>query len=79
MLPHPDRFQFKSAPPRASRLMFVWFLFLLLMVVLSVGMLMTAIVQAAETEANHDSRHRDATSGTLLFKASHTASISRLR
>jgi hypothetical protein len=49
MLAHPDRLQFKSAPPRASRLMFAWFLFLLLMVVLSVGMLMTAIVQAAET------------------------------
>jgi len=69
MLAYPDRFQFKSAPPRTSRLMFVWFLLLLLMAVLSVGMLMTAIVQAQETETNHDSRPWDATSGTLLFKA----------
>jgi hypothetical protein len=49
MLPYPDRFRFKSAPPRASRLMFVWFVFLLLMAVLSVGILVTAIVQAEET------------------------------
>jgi hypothetical protein len=69
MLPYPDRFQFKSAPPRASRLMFVWFLFLLLMAVLSVGMLMTAIVQASETEMKRDVRPRNATSGILLFKA----------
>ncbi len=69
MLPYPDRLRFKSAPPRASRLMFVWFVFLLLVAVLSVGMLVTAIVQAAETEMNQDIRHRDATSGALLFKA----------
>ncbi len=69
MLSHPDRFRFKSAPSRASRLMFVWFVFLLLMAVLSVGMLVTAIVQAAETETNQNIRPRDATSGTLLFKA----------
>jgi hypothetical protein len=49
MLPYPDRFRFKSAPPRASRLMFVWFVFLLLVAVLSVGMLLTAIVQSEET------------------------------
>jgi hypothetical protein len=49
MLPYPDRFRFKSAPPRASRLMFLWFVFLLLVAVLSVGMLVTAIMQAAET------------------------------
>jgi hypothetical protein len=29
MLSYPDRFRFKSAPPRASRVMFVWFVFLL--------------------------------------------------
>jgi Ca-activated chloride channel homolog len=68
MLSYPDRFRFKSTPPRASRLMVVWFLFLLLMVVLSVGMLVTAIVQAAESEMNQDLHPRDATSGTLLFK-----------
>ena len=49
MLSYPDRFRFKSAPPRASRVMFVWFVFLLLVAVLSFGMLVTAIVQAAET------------------------------
>jgi hypothetical protein len=49
MLSYPDRFCFKSAPPRASRLMFVWFVFLLLVAVLSVGMLITAIVHAEET------------------------------
>ena len=49
MLPYPDRFRFKSAPPKASRLMFLWLAFLLLVAVLSVGMLVTAIVQAAET------------------------------
>ena len=69
MLSHPDRFQFRSAPFRTSRLMVVWLLFLLLIAVLSVGMLMTAIVQAQETEMNHDSRPRDASGGTLLFKA----------
>jgi hypothetical protein len=69
MLPYPDRFRFKSAPPRASRLMFVWFVFLLLVAVLSVGMLVTAIVQVAETDTNQDIRPHDATSGTLLFKA----------
>ena len=56
MLSYPDRFRFKSVPPRTSRLMFVWFLFLLLMVVLSVGMLLTAIVQAAQGEMTHDIR-----------------------
>lgn len=69
MLPYPDRFRFKSAPPRASRLMFVWFVFLLLVAVLSVGMLVTAIVHAAETDTDQDVRLHDATSGTLLFKA----------
>lgn len=69
MLPYPDRFRFKSAPPKASRLMFLWLAFLLLVAVLSVGMLVTAIVQAAETEPNQDVRAQDATSGTLLFKA----------
>jgi hypothetical protein len=49
MLPYPDHFRFKSAPPRASRLIFAWFVFLLLVAVLSVGMLVLAIVQAAET------------------------------
>ena len=51
MLRYPDRFRFKSAPLRVSRLMFVWFMFLLLVAVLSVGMLVTAIVQAAETHS----------------------------
>lgn len=68
MLPYPDRFRFKSAPPKASRLMFVWLLFLLLVAVLSVSMLVTAMVQAAETEMNQDIRPHDATSGALLFK-----------
>ena len=68
MLSYPDRFRFKSMPPRASRLMVVWFLFLLLMAVLSVGMLVTVIVQAADSEMNQDIHPRDATSGTLLFK-----------
>lgn len=68
MLPYPDRFQFKSVPPRASRLMVFWFLFLLLMAVVSVGILMTAVVQAAEGEMAQDIHPRDATSGTLLFK-----------
>ena len=77
MLAYPDRFQFKSTPPRASRLMVVWFLFLLVMAVLSIGMLVTAIVQAAEGEMNQDIRPRDATSGTLLFKTeSHDRYIS---
>ncbi len=49
MLPYPGRFRFKSAPLRGSRLMFAWFVFLLLVAVLSVGMLVSAIVQAAET------------------------------
>lgn len=49
MLSYPDRFRFKTAPPKGSRLMFVWFVFLLLVAVLSVGMLVAAIVQAEET------------------------------
>jgi hypothetical protein len=48
MLSYPDRFRFKSAPPRASRVMFVWFVFLLLVAVLSVGMLVATIVHAEE-------------------------------
>lgn len=44
MLSYPDRFRFTSAPPRASRLMFICFVLLLLVVALSVGMLLTAIV-----------------------------------
>jgi hypothetical protein len=67
MLSYPDRFRFKSAPPRASRLMFVWFAFLLLVAVLSVGMLITAIVQAAKTDTRQNIRPHDATSGTLVF------------
>ena len=50
MLSYPDRFRFKSAPPRASRVMFVWFVFLLLVALLSVGMLITAIVHAEEKQ-----------------------------
>ena len=46
MLTYPDRFRFKSAPPRGSRLMFVCFMLLLLMAILSVGMLLGAVVQA---------------------------------
>src|SRR6478672_1783092 len=68
MLPYPDRFRFKSAP-QASRLMFAWFLFLILMAILSASMLVTAIVQAAGTDMNPDSRPQDVTSGVLLFKA----------
>jgi marine proteobacterial sortase target protein len=49
--------------------MFAWFLFLLLMAILSASMLVTAIVQAAESGINHDSCPQDATSGALLFKA----------
>ena len=48
MLSYPDRFHFKSAPPRASRVMFVWFVFLLLVAVFSVGMLVATIVHAEE-------------------------------
>lgn len=66
MLPYPDRFRFKSAPTQASRLMFAWFLFLILMAILSASMLVTAIVQAAETEMNPDIRPRDATSSALV-------------
>lgn len=55
MLSYPDRFCFKSAPPRASRLMFAWFVFLLLVTVLSVGMLITAIVQAATPDTRQNS------------------------
>ena len=43
---HSDRFHFMSAPPKASRLMLAWFVFLLLMALISVGMLITAIVSA---------------------------------
>lgn len=50
MLSYHDRFCFKSAPPRASRVMFVWFVFLLLVAVFSVGMLITAIVHAEEKQ-----------------------------
>jgi len=39
-----------------------------LMAVVSVGILMTAVVQAAEGEMAQDIHPRDATSGTLLFK-----------
>jgi hypothetical protein len=67
MLPYPDRFRFKSAPPRASRLMLVWFVFLLLVAVLSVGMLVTAIVQAAETDTNQDVRPHNQTLGHIAL------------
>lgn len=72
MLPYPDRFRFKSAPPRASRLMLFWFVFLLLVAVLSVGMLVTALVQAAGLDTSQDVRPHDATRGTLLFKTAST-------
>ena len=67
MLPYPDRFRFKSAPPRASRLMLVWFVFLLLVAILSVGMLVTAIVQATGPAGNQDVRPHNQTPGHIAL------------
>ena len=60
MLPYPERFRLKRATLRGSRLMFAWFVFLLLVAFLSVGMLVTAIVQAADTDMSQDIGPRDA-------------------
>ena len=70
MFAHPDRFRFHTAPPRASRLLLTCFVFLVLLVALSVGILVTAIAQAAEAEPTQDVSPQDATRGTLLFGAS---------
>ena len=68
MFAHPDRFRFHTAPPRASRLLLTCFVFLVLLVALSVGILVTAIAQAAEAEPTQDVSPQDATRGTLLFR-----------
>ena len=68
MFAHPDRFRFHTAPPRASRLLLTCFVFLVLLVALSVGILVTAIAQAAKAEPTQDVSPQDATRGTLLFR-----------
>lgn len=67
MLSHPDRFRFHYAHSQAPRLMLAWFVFLVLLVAVSIGMLVTAIVQAAEPESAQAVSPRDATRGTLLL------------